>query len=71
MNDLVATTVAEYGGNFTSLVPGDALDVGARIGRETATGLGSGAGADDHRIAAGKDALDGNDAGGQQALAPA
>src|SRR5215831_11895270 len=69
MNDLVTPTVAEDAGNFTTLIAGDTADVAARIGRETAAGLAAGAGADDHRVAALKDALDRDNAGGQQALA--
>src|SRR6516162_4656724 len=68
MNDLVAPTVAEDAGNFTTLVTSDAADVGARIGREAAPGLAAGAGANDHRIAAFENPLDRNDSGRQQAL---
>src|SRR5262249_43312148 len=71
MNDLVASTVAEYGNNFTTLVSCDAADVDARVGRETAAGLGPVAGTDDHRIAAVERPFDRNDASGQQALAAA
>src|SRR5271165_200733 len=71
MNDLVAATVAEYGGDFTTLVPSDTADVGTRIGRETAAGLTAAPGADNHRVAALKFAFDRDDTGGQEALAPA
>src|SRR5258708_7546996 len=69
MDDLVATTVAEDGGDFTAFMPGDAADVGARIGGETARRLAARARAHDDRVAALELALDGGDAGGQQALA--
>src|SRR5215831_5383206 len=71
MNDLVAPTVAEDAANFTTLVAGDAPDVLARISRQAEPGLNAVAGADDDRVAALEDALDGDDAGGQQALAAA
>src|ERR1700731_4959383 len=69
MNNLVASTVPEYLGNFTTLVTGDAPDIGARISREATTGLDAGAGADDHRVAALEDALDSDDSGRQEARA--
>src|ERR1700753_2146835 len=69
MNDLVAATVPEDLGNFTTLMAGDAPDIGARISREAATGLGAGAGTDDHGVAALEDALDRDDPGRQQARA--
>src|ERR1700722_15847021 len=69
MNNLVASTVPEYLGNFTTLVTGDAPDIGARISREATAGLDAGAGADDHRVAALEDALDSDDSGRQEARA--
>src|SRR5437899_5215211 len=69
MNDLVAPTVAEDAGNFTTLVAGDASDIVARIGRQAAPRLDAGTGADDDRVAALEHTLDCDDAGGQQALA--
>src|SRR5262252_8595948 len=69
MNNLVASTVTEDAGDFTSLVTGDASNVGARIGGEAAPGFDAGAGADDHRVAALECSLDGDDTSRQQALA--
>src|SRR6266436_4394404 len=71
MNDLVAPTVAEDAGNFTTLVAGYAPDIIARIGRQSAPGLDAGAGADNDRVAALERTLDRDDAGGQEALAAA
>src|SRR5947199_10430897 len=71
MNDLVAPTVAEDAGNFTTLVAGDAFDIVARIGRQAAPCLDAGAGADDDRVAALEHTLDRDDAGGQEAPAAA
>src|ERR1700719_4936849 len=69
MNNLIASTVPEYLGNFTTLVTGDAPDIGARICRKAATGLGAGPGADDHRVATFENALHRDHAGRQQACA--
>src|SRR5208282_6787134 len=69
MNDLIATTVAEDAGNFTTLVAANTPDIGARIGREAAPGLDPGARADNDGVAPLEDAFDRDDAGGQKALA--
>src|SRR5471032_223977 len=69
MDDLVAATVAEDGGDFTAFVPGDAADIGARIGGEAARHLAAAACAYDDRVAALEFAFGGCSAGGKQALA--
>ena len=69
MDDHVAATIPEDGCDFTALVPGEALDVLARIGRKPAPGLASGLGFDHHAIAAVERAVDVDDAGGEEALA--
>src|SRR5512133_3967874 len=67
MNDLIATTVTEDVGDFTTLVPGDATDIGARIGRKTASRFAARPGADYHCVAALENPFDADHAGGQQA----
>src|SRR6185437_11202231 len=69
VDDDVAATIAEDGRDFTALVPGDQLDVAARIGRKPAARLASGLCLDDHAIAAVEGAVDTDDAGGKEALA--
>src|SRR5258708_33598069 len=70
MDDLVAATVAEDGGDFTAFMPGDAADIGARIGGEAARRLAAAATAHDDGVAALGLAFDGGDAGRKQAPAP-
>src|SRR5262245_31949301 len=67
MNDLIATTVAEDVGDFTTLVASDAMDIGARIGRKTASRFAARPGADYHRVSALENPFDADHAGGQQA----
>src|SRR5262249_28356934 len=68
MNDLVAATVAEDADNFTTLVAGNAADVGALIGREAAPRPIAPAGANDHGVAAFEPPLARDDPRRQQAL---
>ena len=69
MDHFVAATVTENGLDFTGLVADDTPRVGGAIGGQTATKLDSVGAAHGHRVAALKIALDGDDTGGQQALA--
>src|SRR5262249_39654927 len=71
MNDLVAATVPEDLGNFTTLVPGDAPNIAARISRKTATDPAPGRGADKDGVAALEGAFDRDQARGQQTGAAA
>src|SRR6516164_2645124 len=71
MNDLIATTVPEDAGDFTTLVAGDASDIGARIGRQTTPRFAAGAGANDHCVAAFEASLDIDHASRQETRAAA
>src|SRR5215470_18493548 len=71
MNDLIAATVPEDLGNFTTLVAGDAPNIGARIGREAAADLVAGPGTDNDGVAALERAFDRDQARRQQAGAAA
>ena len=67
MDDLIAATVPEDLGDFTTLMAGYPPDVGARISRKSATGLGAGPGADNDRVTAFENTLDRDDACRQKA----
>src|SRR6266478_5320661 len=69
MNDLIATTVPEDVGDFTTLVAGNATDIGARVGREPAARFGAASAAYDHRVAALEGAFNGDHTGRQEARA--
>ena len=69
MNQFIASTVAEAGLYFTGFVADDPAGVGRRVGGEAAPQGAAVAGPDHHRRALAEVALDGDDAGRQQALA--
>src|SRR5215472_17952268 len=71
MNDLIAATVPEDLGNFTTLVAGEAPNIGARIGRKAAADLAAGRGTDNDGVAALERAFDRDQASRQQTGAAA
>ena len=71
MDQLLASTVAQDGFDFTTLVADDTACVGGRIGAQTARDLGAVEAAQDDRVAALELALDRGYARRQQTLAGA